>query len=331
VPKHALLIVVCLSGSAAFAAVAAPASPGDDARLPEPLAIEAIAVEGDESPVDLAEGNDLAPPASPEQQVIELVNQERQNCTVSGCPLPPMKRNSMLDLAAERHGVSMAGNDFFGHCDFVTHSLPWDRMVAVGYFWNGAAENIAAGTSTASGAMALWMGSAGHRANILNTGNNELGVGYVQQAADSANILRDTNSNCAFCESGETCPGGPFVHYWIQVFGRRSGVYPVVIEREKHSTASANVALHVYGPTAPNDMRFSNDGVTWSNWQAYSTTKSWTLAAGDGLRTVFSQVRKGSIVYGACDSIWRTGAGGSELFVDRFECDGLAGWSAIAP
>ena len=36
-------------------------------------------------------------------------------------------------------------------------------------------------------------------------------------------------------------------------------------------------------------MRFSNDNSTWSGWETYATTKNWTLAGGDGTRTVYAQ------------------------------------------
>ena len=38
-------------------------------------------------------------------------------------------------------------------------------------------------------------------------------------------------------------------------------------------------------------MRFSNDGTTWSDWEPFATTKSWTLTGGDGPKTVFAEVR----------------------------------------
>ncbi|HEY5539839.1 MAG TPA: cytochrome c3 family protein, partial [Coriobacteriia bacterium] len=38
-------------------------------------------------------------------------------------------------------------------------------------------------------------------------------------------------------------------------------------------------------------MRFSNDNSTWSDWQAYSTSASWTLATGDGAKTVYAQFK----------------------------------------
>ncbi len=36
-------------------------------------------------------------------------------------------------------------------------------------------------------------------------------------------------------------------------------------------------------------MRFSNNGTVWSAWESYTTSKAWTLAAGDGLKTVYVQ------------------------------------------
>jgi YD repeat-containing protein len=38
-------------------------------------------------------------------------------------------------------------------------------------------------------------------------------------------------------------------------------------------------------------MRFSNDGSTWSNWEAYATSKTWTLATGSGSKTVYAQFK----------------------------------------
>ena len=40
-------------------------------------------------------------------------------------------------------------------------------------------------------------------------------------------------------------------------------------------------------------MRFSNDGSTWSGWESYTTSKSWVLSAGDGVKTVYVQFKDG--------------------------------------
>ncbi|MDD5340698.1 MAG: hypothetical protein PHV13_05660 [Candidatus ainarchaeum sp.] len=39
------------------------------------------------------------------------------------------------------------------------------------------------------------------------------------------------------------------------------------------------------------ECRFSNDGSTWSDWEAYSTMKAWTVSGGDGPKDVFYQCR----------------------------------------
>jgi hypothetical protein len=39
------------------------------------------------------------------------------------------------------------------------------------------------------------------------------------------------------------------------------------------------------------EMRFSNDGSAWSAWEPKAATKSWTLTAGDGTKTVYAQYR----------------------------------------
>jgi Bacterial Ig-like domain/RTX calcium-binding nonapeptide repeat (4 copies)/Haemolysin-type calcium binding protein related domain len=53
-------------------------------------------------------------------------------------------------------------------------------------------------------------------------------------------------------------------------------------------------------------MRFRNGGTsTWSSWSAYSTSKSWTLTAGAGTKTVYVQYRDraGNISAAASDTI----------------------------
>lgn len=274
----------------------------------------------------------LAPPvATFEEQVAELVNQERANCTLAGCPRSPLKLVSLLRDLAHEHSASMALEDYFSHCDFSTGLDPFERMIAAGYIYFYAAENIAGASATPAAAMAVWMGSAGHRANILADGFRELGVGYYFQSGDLANVDYDGNGDCDCTDSGESCSYQALARYWTQMFGMRNTVYPLVIEQERHQTSSGTVDLYVYGPASALDMRFSNDGRNWSAWQAFAHDAVWSLAAGDGLRAVFSEVRNSTTVYRACDRIWRTGAGGVEIFVDGLDCDGTGAWSQAEP
>jgi hypothetical protein len=52
-------------------------------------------------------------------------------------------------------------------------------------------------------------------------------------------------------------------------------------------------------------MRFSNDGAAWGAWEPYAAVRSgWSLAAGDGAKTVFAQYRDaGGNVLGRSDAI----------------------------
>ena len=47
-----------------------------------------------------------------------------------------------------------------------------------------------------------------------------------------------------------------------------------------------NIALSASDTTGVSSMQFSNDAATWTTPESYATNKSWTLASGDGTKTV---------------------------------------------
>jgi uncharacterized protein YkwD len=221
-----------------------------------------------------------------EHQVLELVNEER----LADGDKPPLKGNALLDDSAGGHSFNMADRDFFAHCDPDTDLGFDDRILAAGYFYNTAAENIAAGSTTPENVMALWMSSLDHSGHILSTAFRELGVGYFAQAGDQGNVRRDFNGDC----TPDSFDHGPFVHYWTQNFGRRDAVHPLIIEREAWAAASTQVDLYTYGAGEFTQMRFSNDNVAWSAWMAFSSDAQWTLDPGpDGVATVWAQLGNG--------------------------------------
>lgn len=99
---------------------------------------------------------------------------------------PPLAPNHALTLASRHHSEDMARLGVFQHetipgssyYDATNQPLPWDRMRAEGYSWNSAAENIAAGRSTAEATYTAWWNSGGHRANMYNANLREVGNGY---------------------------------------------------------------------------------------------------------------------------------------------------------
>ena len=125
-------------------------------------------------------------------EVFDIINAER---TMRGCA--PLRVSDQLSAAAQGHSEDMAHNDFFSHTSSDGRS-PWERIRANGYRYWSAAENIAAGYTSAAAAVNGWMNSSGHRANILNCGLEETGVGYYFLQNDTGNVN--------------------YRHYWTQVF-----------------------------------------------------------------------------------------------------------------
>merc|ERR1719456_31965 len=52
-----------------------------------------------------------------------------------------------------------------------------ERMEDAGYAWHGGGENVAWNQRSAEQVMSAWMNSPGHRANILNSGFKNIGIG----------------------------------------------------------------------------------------------------------------------------------------------------------
>jgi uncharacterized protein YkwD len=109
-------------------------------------------------------------------EVNRLVDVQR---TSNGCTA--LTVNDQLTTAARGHSAWMAQSGTLSHTGdggstFVT------RANAAGYA-QPSAENIAMGYRTAAEVVDGWMGSSGHRANILNCESTTVGVG-VAYAAD---------------------------------------------------------------------------------------------------------------------------------------------------
>ena len=58
------------------------------------------------------------------------------------------------------------------------------------------------------------------------------------------------------------------------------------------NVTTVNLALSATDATSGvAQMRFSNDNVTWSNWETYAISKSWSLQNGDGAKSVIVQYK----------------------------------------
>ncbi|WP_378733155.1 CAP domain-containing protein [Nocardia brasiliensis] len=105
--------------------------------------------------------------------VVSLTNNERAK---AGCPA--LKADPQLTEAAQAHTEDMAAGGFLDHNS--SKGDPGDRIRAAGYRAQTWAENIAEGQRSPSEVVDAWMNSSGHRANILNCGLRDIGVGYAK-------------------------------------------------------------------------------------------------------------------------------------------------------
>ena len=105
-------------------------------------------------------------------QVFRLVNIERADAD-----LPAQAWNRELAVAAQLHAEDMVDNDYFDHTSLDGRSFS-DRTDDAGYGGFARGENIAAGQQTPEQVMESWMGSTGHRQNILSDAD-EIGVGFA--------------------------------------------------------------------------------------------------------------------------------------------------------
>ncbi|MFC7532502.1 CAP domain-containing protein [Actinoplanes sp. GCM10030250] len=110
-------------------------------------------------------------------EVIRLVNVERQK---AGCS--DLTSESRLEAAAQKHSELQAQQNSMSH-QLPGEASMGDRVTAEGYRWRGVAENVAAGYTSAASVMDGWMNSPGHKANILNCGYEQIGVGLAKSSS----------------------------------------------------------------------------------------------------------------------------------------------------
>jgi len=101
----------------------------------------------------------------------------------------PLKFDCRLWRASRLHSEDMAAQSYFSHTSLDGRS-PWERAEAQDTDAHG--ENIAAGSSTADGALGQFKNSDGHCKNMMSSGFKVAGMGYAA--------------------------GGPYRNYWTQMF-----------------------------------------------------------------------------------------------------------------
>lgn len=132
--------------------------------------------------------------------ILEGVNAARASGHTCGDqhfpPAPPLSWNPALAQAALGHSEDMAARRYFSHTA-KDGSKAAERTRRAGYHWKLVGENIAFGQHTPQQAVASWLDSPGHCANIMNARFTEMGAAYGIAAEKRSGIV-----------------------YWTQVFGQ---------------------------------------------------------------------------------------------------------------
>jgi uncharacterized protein YkwD len=132
------------------------------------------------------------------ERTLVLVNQARAEPRSCGDQpfgaARPVKWNNTLEKAAARHAADMAANSYFSHTGR-DGATPAQRVTRAGYRYRMTGENIASGQVSPEAAMAGWIKSPGHCANLMNGAYTEMGVSFSVNAASTMGV------------------------YWVQLFG----------------------------------------------------------------------------------------------------------------
>ena len=133
------------------------------------------------------------------QHVLELVNQARATPRACGNTLfdeaLPLRWSDVLAETSRRHAEDMARNNYFSHSGR-DGSSPAQRVARAGYRYRATGENIAAGGQmNAENAVAGWIKSPSHCANLMDPAFIEMGVAFAVDPRSELGV------------------------YWTQVFG----------------------------------------------------------------------------------------------------------------
>jgi hypothetical protein len=220
-----------------------------------------------------------------ELEVIRLVNQERISRG-----LHPLRRNSSLTNAARAHNQDMIANNFLDHTGS-DGSTPSQRACDYGYApysWGDCyvGENIAGGYSTPADVFNGWMGSSGHRDNMLNPKYREIGVGHST--------------------------GGSWGNYWTMALGAQPKVLPVFVNNDAGESSSRQVTITLTKEDVSSWGSIGNitgvqisesawfDGAAWQPW---SQTIPFALSPAYGNKTVYVRFTDSSIQVVSFDHI----------------------------
>jgi uncharacterized YkwD family protein len=107
-------------------------------------------------------------------EILTLVNKERNSRGLHSLVL-----SAAISKVTVEKSKDMAIYDYFAH-ESPNYGSPFDMMRKFGITYKAAGENIAKGHTTPAEVMKGWMDSPGHKANILSSNFNKIGIGMYR-------------------------------------------------------------------------------------------------------------------------------------------------------
>ncbi len=112
------------------------------------------------------------------EEVLAHINQVRAEHGVG-----PVALDAVLTASAQRQLNDMTAHDFLGHIGS-DGSKPGQRATDAGYIWRAVGENcLYRWDFSAAGAVAQWVSSGPHLANMVNPAYVHAGIAYGQSAS----------------------------------------------------------------------------------------------------------------------------------------------------
>jgi len=107
------------------------------------------------------------------QKVFDQTNQQRADLGLN-----PLKYNPVLSKSATKKAQDMFANNYWAHTS-PNGTTPWDFFKSAGYQYSLAGENLARDFYDTESLLKAWMDSPTHKANIINSKYQEIGIGVV--------------------------------------------------------------------------------------------------------------------------------------------------------
>jgi len=107
------------------------------------------------------------------EKLIQLTNSQRQKYNLSD-----LEYNDKLNQAAQKKAQDMFTKNYWAHYG-PSGSAPWDFIMASGYQYEYAGENLAKNFLFSQGVVDAWMESPTHRANLLRKEYSDVGFAVV--------------------------------------------------------------------------------------------------------------------------------------------------------